>query len=302
LIYTTINNDKSIGDIGFFTRPSSAVKNFATGSLEYGLFAQDQLTLRIPLIDQSAVDISRRINDSALFRCGSWTQQPITSIEEYRAVVNGIKEKKVDNKTYLEAQQRMLTKHLDVDYLKIMGDVPLTEDEERIYGANKKKEFEESIPKEVFQNLILSGFHPDLHIDSNLFEKQLKKMNREAQEKVGNSEDYASYISSLDKMVGSVIDERERKAKIPVLLYKSPSIDAEVGQIINTKISKGVLQTRNNWDNNTWKEAMDSFEGIFEEEHDAEKEKIREEVKKGCYGNINISELSTIVLQKLGLI
>jgi hypothetical protein len=298
----TINNGKTLGDIGFFTRPSSAVKNFATGSLEYALFAQDQLALRIPLIDQSAVYISRRINDRALFRCGSWTQQPITSIEEYGSVVDGIKDKKVDNKTYLEAQQSMLTKHLDADYLKIIGDVFLPEDEERSYRANKKMEFESNMPKEVFQNLILSGFHPDLHKDSNLFESQFKKLNKEAQEKIGNSEEYAAYIGSLDKMVGSILDERETKTKTPVLLYKSQNINPEVGQIIDTKISKGTIQTRNSWDNNIWKEAMDSFEEIFEEEHTAEKGKIKEEIKNGCYGNINISELSTIVLQKLGLV
>lgn len=298
----TINNGKTLGDVGFFTRPSSAVKNFATGSLEYALFAQDQLALRIPLIDQSAVDISRRINDRALFRCGSWTQQPITSIKEYGSVVDGIKDKKVDNKTYLEAQQSMLTKHLDADYLKIIGDVFLPEDEERSYRANKKMEFESNMPKEVFQNLILSGFHPDLHKDSNLFESQFKKLNKEAQEKIGNSEEYAAYIGSLDKMVSSVLDERETKTKTPVLLYKSQNINPEVGQIIDTKISKGAIQTRNNWDNNIWKEAMDSFEEIFEEEHTAEKEKIREEIKNGCYGNMNASELSTIVLQKLGLV
>lgn len=298
----TINNGKTLGDIGFFTRPGNAVKNFATGSLEYALFAQDQLALRIPLIDQSATDVSRRIDDRALFRCGSWTQQPITSIEEYKSVVDGIKDKKVYNKTYLESQQRMLTKHLDADYLKIIGDVFLPEDEERSYRANKKMEFESKLPREVFQNLILSGFHPDLHNDSNLFEKQFKKLNREAQEKIGNSEEYASYIGSLDKMVGSVLDERKTKTKTPVLLYKSPSVDPEVGQIIDTKISEGAIQTRKNWDNNIWKGAMDSFEEIFEEEHNAEKGKIREEIKNGCYGNINISELSTIVLQKLGLI
>jgi hypothetical protein len=298
----TINNGKTLGDIGFFTRPSSAVKNFATGSLEYALFAQDQLALRIPLIDQSAVYISRRINDRALFRCGSWTQQPITSIEEYGSVVDGIKDKKVDNKTYLEAQQSMLTKHLDADYLKIIGDVFLPEDEERSYRANKKMEFESNMPKEVFQNLILSGFHPDLHKDSNLFESQFKKLNKEAQEKIGNSEEYAAYIGSLDKMVGSILDERETKTKTPVLLYKSQNINPEVGQIIDTKISKGTIQTRNSWDNNIWKEAMNSFEEIFEEEHTAEKGKIKEEIKNGCYGNINISELSTIVLQKLGLV
>jgi hypothetical protein len=298
----TINNGKTLGDIGFFTRPSSAVKNFATGSLEYALFAQDQLALRIPLIDQSAVYISRRINDRALFRCGSWTQQPITSIEEYGSVVDGIKDKKVDNKTYLEAQQSMLTKHLDADYLKIIGDVFLPEDEERSYRANKKMEFESNMPKEVFQNLILSGFHPDLHKDSNLFESQFKKLNKEAQEKIGNSEEYAAYIGSLDKMVGSILDERETKTKTPVLLYKSQNINPEVGQIIDTKISKGTIQTRNSWDNNIWKEAMDSFEEIFEEEHTTEKGKIKEEIKNGCYGNINISELSTIVLQKLGLV
>jgi hypothetical protein len=298
----TINNGKTLGDIGFFTRPSSAVKNFATGSLEYALFAQDQLALRIPLIDQSAVYISRRINDRALFRCGSWTQQPITSIEEYGSVVDGIKDKKVDNKTYLEAQQSMLTKHLDADYLKIIGDVFLPEDEERSYRANKKMEFESNMPKEVFQNLILSGFHPDLHKDSNLFESQFKKLNKEAQEKIGNSEEYAAYIGSLDKMVGSILDERETKTKTPVLLYKSQNINPEVGQIIDTKISKGTIQTRNSWDNNIWKEAMNSFEEIFEEEHTAEKGKIKEEIKNGRYGNINISELSTIVLQKLGLV
>jgi len=298
----TINNGKTLGDIGFFTRPSSAVKNFATGSLEYALFAQDQIALRIPLIDQSAVDISRRINDRALFRCGSWTQQPITSIEEYGSVVDGIKDKKVDNKTYLEAQQSMLTKHLDADYLKIIGDVFLPEDEERSYRANKKMEFESNMPKEVFQNLILSGFHPDLHKDSNLFESQFKKLNKEAQEKIGNSEEYAAYIGSLDKMVSSVLDERETKTKTPVLLYKSQNINPEVGQIIDTKISKGAIQTRNSWDNNIWKEAMDSFEEIFEKEHTAEKGKIKEEIKNGCYGNMNVSELSTIVLQKLGLV
>jgi hypothetical protein len=298
----TINNGKTLGDIGFFTRPSNAVRNFATGTLEYALFAQDQLALRIPLIDQSAIDISRRVDDRALFRCGSWTQQPITSIGEYESVVDGIKDKKVYNKTYLETQQRMLTKHLDVDYLKIIGDVSLPEDEERSYRASKKIEFESNLPKEVFQNLVLSGFHPDLHNDSNIFEKQFKEMNKEAQEKIGNSEEYAAYIGSLDKMVSSVLDERETKTKNPVLLYKSQNINPEVGQIIDTKISKGAIQTRNNWDNNIWKEAMDSFEEIFEEEHTAEKGKIKEEIKNGCYGNMNVSELSTIVLQKLGLV
>jgi len=163
-------------------------------------------------------------------------------------------------------------------------------------------EFEGNLPKEVFQKLILSGFHPDLHIDSNIFEKQFKEMNKEAQEKIGNSEEYSAYIGSLDKMVGSVLDERKEKTKTPVLLYKSPDIEPEVGQVIETKVSKGVVQTRNKWDNNTWKEAMDSFEKIFEEEHDAEKEKIRAEVKNGYYGNINTSDLSTIVLQKLGIV
>jgi hypothetical protein len=302
---TTVN-EKPIGEnTSIFTKPRTAVRNFAAGTVEYVMFGLDQIVSRLPLIDYSAVNVAKKIPEiNLLIKSGSFSRISLKEdIDEYEAVTSGILEKKVDMGTYLEYQKKLLNIYHDVDYFSLLMNKPLTEEEERNYRNNKITEFLSQIPKETLQALNIKTFYPDVHHDSMIFERQFKLMNKSAEEKRSRSEEeYSAYIESIDKITRPVIDERTTKTEVPVVLYTSETIDNEVSEIVCNKIKMGALRTREDWDNTTLLEAMNSFEELFPEQHKEEIGKIKEEVYKGFYGAISISEMSTIVLQKLGLV
>ncbi|MFH1229661.1 MAG: hypothetical protein V1678_04540 [Candidatus Aenigmatarchaeota archaeon] len=293
---TISNGDLIVNGIGIFTRPSTAVKNFATDSVEYAAFADDQVMIRIPIIDQVAIQACEAMNVYALFRSGSTTQNPLIDGSEYLEKVGEIKNGTIDNKTYHEYQQKLFTKDIDADYMIVLPNDSLPLEEVRNLRNKKKMEFESKMQSEAFKGMIKSSFRADLHYGSTIIDTKFKKLNRESKE-IADKEEYSKYISSLDKITGSVIDERIDKVKIPVSLYTSKNADPEIADIINEKLGKSTIQTRDIW-MDSWSKVMNFFSMVFPEDHKTECQKALDEVNSGLYG-IELSGLSTSVLQKL---
>jgi len=295
------NNEKPIGTGTGFTLPGTAVREFAEDTMGYVMLDLDRTVSRLPLINNSAINIAKGIPEmSSLIMAGRFGGRFIKDdIDEYEAIVVGLKEKEVVMGTYLEYQNKMLTAHHDVDYATGLLDKSLAREEETDYRNNKKTEFLKQLNK-TFQASSMKTY-PDMHTDSIFFDKRLKEMHRDAEEKrIRNEEEYAKFIELKDKIVKPILDERATKKVVPVVLYMSEKIDPELREIIDGKIERGALRTRETWDNTTWADAMGSLEKLFQKQHDEELIKIQEEVKSGLYGMVSMPEVSKVVLQKLG--
>lgn len=293
------NNEKPIGeDTGSF-RPSVAVRKFAAGTVEYSMLGLDQIVSRLPLMNNAAINAAKRINEvNSLIMSGSFSRTSIKGdIDEYETITAGIREKKVDMGTYLKYRDKLSNIGHDVDYALLLMNKDLTEKEEIDYRGNKRKEFLSQLPTEPFLGLNKT-FYADVHDDAVILERQFEAIVRDAKEKRNKSEDeYIEYIETRDKIVKSILDDRQTKTEVPVVLYMPKPIES-----IEDMIRRETLRTKENWDNTTWIEAENFLEKINPEQHDEEKARIQEEVKKGYYGIVSTSEMSTIVLQKLGLV
>jgi hypothetical protein len=299
----TANNEKPIGVGTGITLPGKAVTNFAAGTVEYVMLDLDRTVSRLPLINNSAINAAKGIPEiSSLIMSGSFSRKSIKGdIDEYETIVSGIKEKKVDMGTYQAYQDKLLHIFHDVDYCLLSSNNDLKEDETS-YRGSKRIEFLTQLPKGPFEGLNKS-FYPDVHDDSVILERRFKAMIKEAGEKRSRSEEeYVTYIETRDKIVKPILDERPTKTEVPVVLYTSSTIDTEVGEILSSKMRKGTLRTKEEFDNTTWSYSMDSLERILPEAHKEEITRIQDEVKKGYYGIASTPETSTIVLQKLGLV
>jgi len=296
----TNNNEKPIGENTGSIRPSVAVRNFATDTVEYSMLGLDQIVSRLPLMNNVAISAAKGIPEiTSLIMSGSFSRTSLKGdIDEYESVTTGIREKKVDMITYSKYIDKLSKIGHDVDYALILKSRELPATEEENYRDSKRTEFLSQLPTEPFSGLN-KKFYPDAHWSSTVLERQFEAMVKEAieEKRIRSEDDYAKYIEEREKILGPILDDRPTKNKVPVVLYMSKPIES-----IEDKIRRGTLRTKENWDSTTWVETMNSFERLFPEQHKEEITKIQEEAKKGCYGTVSILETSTIVLQKLGLI
>jgi hypothetical protein len=294
------NNEKPIGEDTGSIRPSVAVRNFAAGTVEYSMLGLDQIVSRLPLMNNAAISAAKRITEiNSLVMSGSFSRTSLKeNIDEYESVTKGIREKKVDMGTYSKYRDKISNIGHDVDYALILKNKDLTTEKEESYRDSKRTEFLSQLPVEPFSGLN-KKFYPDAHWSSTILERQFEAMVKEStEEKVRRSEeDYVKYIEERERILGPILDDRPTKDKVPVVLYMPKPIES-----IEDKIKKGVLRTKEDWNNTTWAEAMGSFERLFPEQHKEEIAKIQEEIKKDFYGTVSILETGSSVLQKLGLV
>jgi hypothetical protein len=292
----TISSAQIIGSgIRKSTDPATAVRKFARGSVEYAAFANDQVLIRIPILDQVAIKASEEIGVYATFRSGS-TATNLVDKERYASMVRGIKSGTIDNKAYHDYQQELMINHTDADYMVIIPSQGVPEGEHRNLRNDFKKKFEDRMQSEAFVNLNKCLFRVDLHYGSTIVDSKFKILDNESKGKPFG-EEYDGYIKSLDKITGSVIDERENKGKRPLPLYYK---DAEITSIIEGKLAKGSLQSRDEW-MKAWEAAMDFSKEAFQEDHTEECMKAVEEMDRKLYYGVRFDDMSTSFKQKMGL-
>ncbi len=107
------------------------------------------------------------------------------------------------------------------------------------------------------------------------------------------------YFKSLDKIALPFFDEIEIKPKIPVVICKSDFIDPTLDKIVESKINDGLLQTREKWYNEAWKNADEEYGKRLSEQRKVEISRLMEEYNSEVYGRIPKETLGTTVLQRL---
>jgi len=301
----TSNNERIIGRglSNIFTRPSAAVKKFATDSLEYALQGQEEIINRLPLWQESMVNAANLINRygggiDVVIMSGSLAERSLTNLKDYEYVMANLKEMGIS--TYNDFRRKIESRHHDLDHALFLEERQLTEDEKRQYRNKTRVEFTAQMRNAIPKNLNFKDFYPDAHYDSTLMNSQFKRIVKDSEERLSNSEEYALFIESLDKPLQCVIDIRDTKPETPVVVYRRDRIDPETIEILNARVEKGTLQTREKWYETSWLEAENELEKVLAEQQKEDKDRIKEEIAQGIYGDIKIT--NTMVLQKLGLV
>jgi hypothetical protein len=260
------------------------------------LFFQYQVVARAPLIHESSISAARSMPEiTALVQAGALSQRKIASIDDYEAVISELKKRNIDRSAFVEYQQKMLERFHDMDYLVLLKDVELEGKERDDYRDKKKEKFISKLPTGFIQNLLVKKLDYDIHNYSIPFESEFIQEISNAETRLQENK-----RASPDRILDPVLDERETKTNVPIVLYVSPDVDTDIGKIISSKTKRALLRTKYSWENGSWSDTLRVIRKVLPERCSAEDEVIRREYGNGCYGKP--LELSETFLNELKFI